>query len=325
VVKPLLASALQSLHGGRKSIALELESSSQAASYLAMHLFGNNLANMVREILPQAALTPCEGWIEELKSVKTRSEIETIRVACGIARSSFETGATQLRAGMHESEAAELFRATLRNAKRSSHDSLRSDGFAFCMSGTNAAKASAAYARTRDRVIERGDTVMIHCNSYVNGFWTDITRTYTFQPADERQDKMRTAVLAARDAALECIKPGVRAAEVDSASRNVIMNFGMGTYLRHGTGHGVGFSPMSAYSIPRVHMKSPDVLREGMVFNVEPAVYVDDYGGIRHCDMVAVTGSGYELLTDFQSRTESLTLPHPDRGKPQFVASGATS
>ena len=116
-----------------------------------------------------------------MKSVKTRSEIEKIRTACGIARNSFETGASGLRAGMDEPEAAELFRAALQRAKPSARDFVRSDGFAFCMSGPNAAKASAAYARTRHRTLERDDTVMIHCNSYVDGFWTDITRTYSFR------------------------------------------------------------------------------------------------------------------------------------------------
>ena len=83
---------------------------------------------------------------------------------------------------------------------------------------------------------------------------------------------------------------------------------------------------MSAYSIPRVHVKSSDVLREGMVFNVEPAVYVDGYGGIRHCDMVAVTPTSYELLTDFQSDASTLTLPDAWRGwQTQFVKAGTTS
>ena len=300
-VRPLLTAALKRFNIDRGSIGVESGGSSQAASYLAVHLFGNNLADVVREALPHAALTSADAWIRNLKSVKTRFEIEKIRTACGIARNSFEIGASRLRAGMDEPEAAELFRAALQCAKPSARNFVRSDGFAFCMSGPNAAKASAAYARTRHRTLERDDTVMIHCNSYVDGFWTDITRTYTLQPPDERQCKMRTAVLAARNAALECIKPGARAADVDAASRKAITNFGLAKYLRHGTGHGVGFSPMSAYSIPQLHMKSPDVLREGMVFNVEPAVYVDGYGGIRHCDMVAVTATGYELLTDFQS------------------------
>lgn len=67
---------------------------------------------------------------------------------------------------------------------------------------------------------------------------------------------------------------------------------------------------MSTYSKPQIHAQSPDVLEEGMVFNVEPAVYIEGYGGVRHCDMVAVISSGYELLTDFQSDVESLTLAH---------------
>ena len=80
---------------------------------------------------------------------------------------------------MDEPEAAELFRASLQRRKPYGVILFDATGFAFCMSGPNAAKASAAYARTRHRTLERGDTVMIHCNSYVDGFWTDITRTYT--------------------------------------------------------------------------------------------------------------------------------------------------
>ena len=116
-VKPLLTAALQRLPIGRGSIGVESGSSSQAASYLAIHLFGNNLADIVREALPHATLTPSEGWIRNLKSVKTRFEIEKIRTACGIARNSFETGASRLRAGMDEPEAAELFRAPLQSAQ----------------------------------------------------------------------------------------------------------------------------------------------------------------------------------------------------------------
>jgi Xaa-Pro aminopeptidase len=154
---------------------------------------------------------------------------------------------------------------------------------------------------------------MIHCNSYVDGFWTDITRTYTVQPPDQQQEKMYAAVFAAREAALRTIKPGIRAAEVDAAARKVIQEAGFGLYLKHGTGHGVGFSPMSAYSVPQVHAQSQDTLQEGMVFNVEPAVYIEGYGGVRHCDMVAVTKTGYELLTDFQLNAGCLTVSNAKR------------
>ncbi len=321
-VKSPLTAALERSSLDHGSVGIESEGSSQAASYVATHLFGNNLADIVRAAVPHAKLVPSDAWIRKLKSVKSRREIEKIRRACGIARESFERGASQLRSGMNEPEAAELFRVPLQGTRAARRTFLRCDGFAFCMSGPNAAKASGAYARTRNRTLEQNDTVMIHCNSYVDGFWTDITRTYALHSPDKRQSEMRTAVLAGRNAALERIKPGARAADVDAASRSAITDFGLGEYLKHGTGHGVGFSPISAYSIPRLHMKSSDVLQEGMVFNVEPAVYIDGYGGIRHCDMVALTASGYELLTDFQTDSASLTLPHLDSGQIQIARAG---
>lgn len=306
-VKPRLADIVRRFKFPNGAIGVESGAGSQAASYLAIHLFGSELSKMLRELLPDSDFTFVDEWIRRLGSVTTQLELGRIRQACAIAKTAYRLGASRLRAGMREPEAAQLFQAPLSGVGVTGVPLQRCSGFAFCMSGPNSAKAYAAYARTRDRILEPNDLVMMHCNSYVDGFWTDITRTYTLQPPEERQAKMRAAILAARDAALDAIRPGARAADVDAAARRVIQDFGLEQYLKHGTGHGVGFSPMSAYSIPRVHASSPDVLEEGMVFNVEPAVYIEDYGGIRHCDMVAVTRTGHELLTDFQSDIESLT------------------
>lgn len=307
-VRPRLADTLRKLQIKPGPIGVESGVSSQAASYLAIHLFGDKLSGMLHDLLPDSEPTSIDEWIQTLSSVKTPLELERIRQACVIAKSAFELGATRIRAGMKEPEAAQLFQALLSHKDVAGLSVQRCDGFAFCMSGPNSAKAYAAYARTRERTLEPNDLVMMHCNSYVDGFWTDITRTYTLQPPEEQQAKMHAAVLAARQAALDVISPGTKAAEIDMAARRVIEDFGLGQYLKHGTGHGVGFSPMSAYSRPRLHAGAPDVLEEGMVFNLEPAVYIAGYGGVRHCDMVAVSRSGYELLTDFQSNIESLAV-----------------
>jgi len=311
-VRPRLVEILYKLKIKSGPVGFESGASSQAAPYLAIHLFGSALPDMLRELLPGSSFTPIDEWLRKLSSIKTEFQRERIRQACAIAKKSFESGASQLRAGMDESEVAQLFRGPLSTTEVPGRPIHRHDGFAFCMSGPNSAKAYAAYARTRHRTLESQDLVMIHCNSYVEGFWTDITRTFTLQTPDQRQEKMYRAVFAARKAALSLIKPNIRAAEVDSVARQVIEDYGLGQYLKHGTGHGVGFSPMSAYSIPKLHAESPDVLEEGMVFNVEPAVYVEGYGGVRHCDMVAVTSDGYELLTDFQSDTAGLTATSAD-------------
>jgi len=66
-------------------------------------------------------------------------------------------------------------------------------------------------------------------------------------------------------------------------------------------GHGIGFAAISANARPRIHPASDEILETGMTFNIEPSIYIEGYGGARHCDMVAVTSNGMELLTDFQN------------------------
>jgi Xaa-Pro aminopeptidase len=81
---------------------------------------------------------------------------------------------------------------------------------------------------------------------------------------------------------------------------------GFESEFKHATGHGVGFAAIDHNAMPRIHPKSPDVLESGMVFNVEPAAYSESFGGSRHCDVVTVTRTGYELLTAFWSDPRSL-------------------
>jgi Xaa-Pro dipeptidase len=176
------------------------------------------------------------------------------------------------------------------------------------MSGPNSAEAYAAYQRSRAREIQCGDLVLIHCNSYLNGYWTDITRTFCLGPVDERKQRMYEAIFAAREAALGAIRPGVKAADVDRAARVVIGDYGFAKAFKHGLGHGVGFAAINHNAIPRLHPASEDILQPGMIFNIEPAVYFNGFGGIRHCDMVLLTEHGPEVLTPFQSTLESLTV-----------------
>jgi Xaa-Pro aminopeptidase len=91
---------------------------------------------------------------------------------------------------------------------------------------------------------------------------------------------------------------------------------GFGKEFRHPTGHGVGFGAIDAHALPRLHPKSPDVLEAGMVFNVEPAIYIEGYGGVRHCDLVALTEKGAEVLTPWQAGMESLLISHDDSARP---------
>ncbi len=140
---------------------------------------------------------------------------------------------------------------------------------------------------------------MVHANTVGDGLWTDVTRTFVVgQPSDE-QRKMYDAIAEARAAALDAIGPAVRASEVDRAARSVLARHGFGSNFKHASGHGVGFAAASPYALPRIHPESPDILKAGMTFNIEPAIYFDGVQGMRHCDVVACTESGFELLTPF--------------------------
>jgi Xaa-Pro aminopeptidase len=305
VVGPL-HTALAELGLERAAIGFEWGEASQPASYASMHLFGGSIHDVLSAAAPAAMMRAADEMISRLAGTKTSIEVERIRRSCRIARLAFDSGIEALMPGMTEAEVAATFAVPLSTAGLRHEGVQRADGFIYCMSGPNSAQAFGAYARTRARVVEPGDLVLVHCNSYANGYWTDITRTYHVGEADEPLQQMYSAVFDARHAALMAIHPGVKASEVDAAARNVLADRGFGDAFKHGTGHGVGFAAISANAVPRIHPVCNDRLETGMVFNIEPAIYIEGFGGLRHCDLVAVTAAGGEVLTDFQTHPAAL-------------------
>lgn len=290
-------------------LGFESGSMFEPASYAGMHFYNSDLERLLREAFPTASFAPADTLLMSLRAVKTAYELERIRDACRIAERAFVYGAARLQPGLSETAAASLFRAPLSVVEDGDGKLARADGFTFCMSGVYSAEAHRAYARSRcAKKLGANEFALIHCNSYADGYWTDITRTYCLGEADPRQEDLYLAVCEARLAALAVIAPGVRAAEVDRAARAVLTARGFGADFKHATGHEVGFAAISHNAPPRLHPQSTDVLETGMVFNVEPAIYIDDYGGFRHCDMVAVTEHGAEVLTSFQTELAQLVL-----------------
>ncbi len=270
----------------------------QPATYIVGTDFRLALWDLVQQVAPAAHMTSCDEVLEQQKAVKTRRELDLMATAARVAAAGFRAAPEAIQPGLREAEVA----ATIQQAFDAAPEAAsleRSYGAFFCMSGPNSATAAAAYARTRQRRLEIGDIVMIHANTCADGLWTDITRTYTVGASVERHEQMRSAIAAARSAALGAIRPGVPCREVDQAARNVMQDHGFGEAFKHATGHGVGFAAANANALPRIHPASPGVLEAGMTFNVEPAAYFDGYGGMRHCDVVAVTDDGAQVFTDF--------------------------
>ena len=279
---------------------------SQPSPYAAMHIFGEALRSISAEVLRGATLVQAENLLERLSSVKTERELSRIRTACAIASGGMENGRANLVAGHSEMEIAAALEHKFAAAAASAGLD-RQHAFLHCMSGPNSAHAHYAYAHSSLRRLGKRDLALIHCNSHVDGYWTDITRTYCLDDPEDQQKRMFQAVLEARDAAIQMVRPGARASEVDQAARRTIEKHGFRDAFKHSTGHGVGFEAINAGALPRIHPASDDVLEAGMVFNIEPAIYLEGFGGVRHCDMVAVHSSGAELLTSFHSGIEQVT------------------
>lgn len=278
-------------------IGINLTGGSQPASYQSVHRFRDTTEPLLHHAYPQAELASADAVVGRLESIKTAMEIDQLRRACSLAAAGFDETAKAIAKGRREDEvAADIGAAFARVANRGFE---RSAGYFFCMSGPNSYKASGAYARTRSRLLEEGDLVMIHANTAGDGYWTDITRTYVVGEINARQRQMHDAIAEARHAALDAIRPGAAAADIDAAARGVLAKHGFGEAFKHGTGHGVGFAAADANALPRIHPKSPDVLEAGMTFNIEPAIYIEGVGGMRHCDVIVCTPTGAEVLTDF--------------------------
>lgn len=305
-IRTPLRELAQSFSAEPVRVGFEAQETSEPASYAAMHLYSGTMRHLLEEAFNIATLTSADAVLADLRAYKTKSELGHIRVACWIAERAFRQGFEHVETGVSEIEVAAAFRAPLSTSLPDFPNVQRADGFAWCMSGADSALASGAYALSRAKRIQAGDLVLVHCNSYADGYWTDITRTYFMGQPEERPKKMYEAMFAAREAALAAIRPGAKTADVDKAARDVLEKRGFGPHFKHSTGHGIGFSAISANAKPCLHPKSAETLETGMVFNVEPAIYFDGYGGMRHCDVVAITEAGTEVLTDFQGRPREL-------------------
>jgi Xaa-Pro aminopeptidase len=282
-------------------LGYEFGAGSEPATYAGMYLYSHAIVDALRVAAPSAPLAPADELLARLSMVKTSTEVDRLRIACTAAKQAYEYARPQMHAGNFETGVASLYRSGFSIYGMTQENVLRSDGFAWCMSGPNSAQARAAFAHSRHRKLQQGDLVLIHSNSYLDGYWTDITRTQVLGEPDAKQKQIFQAISEARNAAFEKIRPGVLASDIDFAARDVLKKHGFEKEFPHSLGHGVGFAAISANARPCIHPKSGQTLETGMTFNIEPAVYIDGYGGARHCDMVAVTESGMELLTDFQS------------------------
>jgi len=150
------------------------------------------------------------------------------------------------------------------------------------------------HGKASDKVIEEGELVTIDFGAVYHGYHSDETVTVAVGSADTRQREIYNIVKIAHDMAMEAVRPGVSLKSLDDIARGYIADKGYGDYFGHGLGHGVG---LEVHEKPVVSFRSDKNAEEGMVFTIEPGIYIPGWGGVRIEDTVVVTGDGCRLLT----------------------------
>jgi Xaa-Pro aminopeptidase len=298
-MRPPFTSLLSRLGLTNGKIGYESRGAQIPSPYASVHAFNEDIKRLLIACLPFATLADHELLLANLASRKSPSEIERIQIACDIAERAFKWGREKVQAEMSELHIAANFRMPLSVGGVGYKEIKRADGFTYCMSGANGGKAEAAFQISSHKAVAQGETILVHCNSYADGFWTDITRTYVLGSPDKEAERALSAVKLASSAALNAIKAGALPSDIDAAGRQVLEQHGFGESAGSATGHEVGFQAISHAAMPIIQPQSNKPLEVGMVFNVEPGIYIPGKLGIRHCDMVAVTDSGYRMLTPF--------------------------
>ena len=233
-------------------------------------------------------LTPAEPIVERLRAVKDEQELETLRKACAIADRAYERLAEVRFTGRTERDVSWELEQIFREEG--------GEAIAFEFIVGAGPTGSSPHARAGDRVIGRGELVVVDAGCLVDGYASDYTRTFATGEVDGEQREAYDVVLAAQQAALHGIRAGLGGVEADALARDVIEGSAFRGAFGHGLGHGLG---LDVHELPRLSTESPDTLAPGNVVTVEPGVYLEGRFGVRIEDDVVVTEDGIENLTGF--------------------------
>ncbi|HSR32185.1 MAG TPA: Xaa-Pro peptidase family protein [Anaerolineae bacterium] len=230
---------------------------------------------------------PLKETVERIRAVKEEGELEALRRSVALTDAAFAHLLGVIKPGMTERQAAWEIEFYMR-----SHGANRVAFDLIVAAGPNGALP---HARPDDHVIQPGEPIVVDIGCVVDGYCSDMTRTFCLgQPAAKYLD-VWDLVLQAKEAAGAVIRAGARGVDVDAAARTVIMDAGYGGYFGHGLGHGVG---LAVHESPRASRLSEDTLRAGMTLTVEPGIYLPGEFGVRLEDLVVVRDEGMEILTN---------------------------
>ncbi|MGB8955487.1 MAG: Xaa-Pro peptidase family protein [Tumebacillaceae bacterium] len=238
-----------------------------------------------------------EDLLVDMRLRKDEAELAIMKRAAEIADRAVEAGIRAIEIGKTEQELVAVVEETMK--------ALGATGPSFKTMVLAGEKSALPHGVPGDRAIQQGDFVLFDLGAIYQGYCSDITRTVVVGEPSDEQVAIYEAVLSANLAGIAATKPGLPAKVVDMAARETIGAFGFGEYFTHRVGHGLG---IEVHEHPSMHGNNEQPMVPGMVFTIEPGVYVPGLGGVRIEDDVVVTENGVEILTAYPKELQVIAV-----------------
>jgi Xaa-Pro aminopeptidase len=245
--------------------------------------------NLYRELTDLGELIPLGDAIEKPRWVKTPQEIAAIRASVELNSKALDQAMKRFKVGMTEKDLAAEIDHQMRK--------LGAEGNAFDTIVASGPHSALPHAHPRNERIEAGSYLLIDMGACLNGYMSDMTRTFGVGSVPRKAVRIYKAVLEAQLAAIDAVRPGKLAGQIHAAAVKVLKGHGLDQYFIHSTGHGLG---LEIHEAPRLGKKDKTPLETGMAITIEPGVYEAGFGGVRIEDTVLVTEKGVEVLTRTQ-------------------------
>lgn len=254
-----------------KNIAIE----SQAISIQEYILLDNEGFN----------ITLITNELGKVRAVKSKEEINLIKKACEITDEVFSEVISEIKEGMTELDVSALLQyyALKKGASGMSFEPIVVSG----------ERGAMPHGRPTTKKLKKNEAITIDFGVVYQGYQSDMTRTISIGKPPKIIQEIYDVVLKAQLSAIESIKEGTKASDIDKVARKIIEDNGFGDYFNHGLGHGIG---LGDGEVPTLNSRSDDILTEGMVMSCEPGIYIPDVGGVRiEDDIVIIDGKGVSL------------------------------
>ena len=266
---------------GRLINKFKLKSIGYESKHLTLDLF-----NTLKKEAGTAKFDPLAKKLDKLRAVKETAEIRALKKAAAIAAESLEEVIPMISPGVKEVEiASELeYRMRKKGGERIAFQTIVASGW----------RSALPHGTATDKKIKKGEFVTIDYGVVYEGYASDETCTFVVGNPTKKQQKVYAAVKKAHDLAIKKVTTDRNLKEIDAAARKHIEKAGYGKYFTHSTGHGLG---LYVHEYPVVSLRSKEKVKPGMVFTIEPGIYIPKWGGVRIEDTVLAKKQGFEFIT----------------------------